>query len=770
MRPYLAIVQDSFREALRSPVLWIVLALVTVLLVAIAPFGYHQVMTTSIAEYEVDDWEAFAKRWQADSQRLGSSPGKRLWSLLDPPLQQRIAQLKRPEGGNLESLGDYTGTLHDFRQGVNKLLERRDLYEASSWKGVALGTEGQLLAKSQLDSMTNDEVGRFNRVLVERAFPEFVADSPPASTVITYAVWDLQSPMPIRQEQFHRAIRSLVNTFNNWFIGGLGVLIAILITAPIVPRMFDQGQLHLLLSKPVSRSFLFIAQFLGGCAYITIVATYLVIGLCLILGWRFQLWDYRLLYLIPIYTFVFAVYYCVSALAGVIFRNTVVAIAMSMLFWLICFSLGTSKLSLEEMYIRKQRVNRIVPAGPELLVVNEQNMVYAWNADTTQWDNVFLSKEQKQLQAFAMLVPAMPPMVGPIYDDQRQEIIAVERGFGRAMEMTLGIGKPTQSWSHTPGVSPPIGTLAIFREPSGSILVAANLGLFRLQGDPLKASAPVKVLGVTLPLPSKSPFENAANDAKLILASPAAAALDPKTGHVAVYTRGKLTRLDLRSKGQFVIDKERVISTDESEAVSLAYAGGQILVARADGHLQIIAVGTLEDVSSEQPEPESSARFVAASPTGEQLAAVFHNGKLWIYDTTTRKWSRPRITGQGDISTATWSDQGELFVADRTNRVTVYQGADLKLERQYAPALSIQEIAYRYGLVPLYTIFPKPGEMYKTFEYLLSGQTTASGPGPRDDASLAQRPLHPWAPVWSGLAFIGVVLLVTCVYFERQEY
>lgn len=770
MRPYFAIVQDSFREAFRSPVLWIVLALVTLILLMLAPLGYHEVSTTRIAQHEVEDWPGFAQRVREDGNKLAASPGKRIWTRIDPKLQNSIANLKLPQPGNLESLGEFSKTIEGFSDALNDIIAQRDFYDAATWRNIDLGIEGRALVKADGDKLTNDEVGRLNRILVERAFPDFVDDSPATSTIVTYAVWDLQSPMPIRQEQFHSALRTIVNLFNNWFIGGLGVLIAIIITAPIVPRMFDQGQLHLLLSKPVTRSLLFVSQFLGGCAYITIVATYLVVGLWLILGLRFNLWDARFLWLIPIYTFVFAVYYCVSAMFGVMFRNSIVSIAASMLFWMVCFTLGTSKLSLEEMYVNKQRLNKVVPAGQALLGVSEQNMVYAWNPETNAWDNVFVSKEQKQLQSFAMLLPALPPMIGPAYNPARDEIVAVERSFGRGGQLVLGIGKASQEWSHTPAAtSPPIGTFALLREPRGSLLFAANLGLFRLQGDPLKPAAPVKVLGFQLPVPAAGPFVNVAPDGTKTFVPPAAAAIDPISGDVAIVARGNLQYLRLESNAKFAAAATKQLEGNENEAVVVAIAGEKLILGRSDGRVQTLQTSDLKELSSEKLEPDSTVRFFATAPDRKQVAALFHNGALWLFDTQTAKWSRPRITGQGNLSAANWSDANELLLVDRATRVSVYQGNDLALVTRYAPRLSVMEFAYHYAIVPLYTILPKPGEMYKTFEYILSGQaTSASDSG--EDASSVQRPLRPWAPVWSGLLFIGVVLLLTCVYFERQEY
>ena len=48
MRPYLAIIKDSFREACATRVLWIVLILILLALLLIAPFGYHTVLPVTL--------------------------------------------------------------------------------------------------------------------------------------------------------------------------------------------------------------------------------------------------------------------------------------------------------------------------------------------------------------------------------------------------------------------------------------------------------------------------------------------------------------------------------------------------------------------------------------------------------------------------------------------------------------------------------------------------------------------------------------------------
>ena len=51
MRPYLAIVYDSFVDAARSRVLWILLAAWTLVLAAVAPFG---ILTGTTMEFQPD--------------------------------------------------------------------------------------------------------------------------------------------------------------------------------------------------------------------------------------------------------------------------------------------------------------------------------------------------------------------------------------------------------------------------------------------------------------------------------------------------------------------------------------------------------------------------------------------------------------------------------------------------------------------------------------------------------------------------------------------
>lgn len=76
--------------------------------------------------------------------------------------------------------------------------------------------------------------------------------------------------------------------------------------------------------------------------------------------------------------------------------------------------------------------------------------------------------------------------------------------------------------------------------------------------------------------------------------------------------------------------------------------------------------------------------------------------------------------------------------------------------------------AYRYVIKPLYFAFPKPGEFYKVVTYL-SGSADAER-NPDVDLTILNPSPNPWSPLTSGLAFMAVMLGLSCLTFSRTDY
>jgi hypothetical protein len=127
------------------------------------------------------------------------------------------------------------------------------------------------------------------------------------------------------------------------------------------------------------------------------------------------------------------------------------------------------------------------------------------------------------------------------------------------------------------------------------------------------------------------------------------------------------------------------------------------------------------------------------------------------------------FTGQGDISAAAFSSD-RLLVSDRVNRVTTYRLNTLQSEDRRAPALTALERVYYYVIVPIYTVFPKPGELSNVVSYLLTEQETVAANTNSADLSQRRVKVNVYGPVWSSLAFLVVILTATCLYVRRTDF
>ena len=133
-----------------------------------------------------------------------------------------------------------------------------------------------------------------------------------------------------------------------------------------------------------------------------------------------------------------------------------------------------------------------------------------------------------------------------------------------------------------------------------------------------------------------------------------------------------------------------------------------------------------------------------------------------------RKLYRPSVTGRSNTSSVSFDADSRLCVFDRENRLTVYNPANLQPAEVLTPQDGMFEIAYRYLISPLYTVFPKPGEFHKVTNYLSSARDTANNPGV--DLIFELENPNPLAPLWSGLGFMVVMLSLSCWIFHRKDF
>jgi len=69
----------------------------------------------------------------------------------------------------------------------------------------------------------------------------------------------------------------------------------------------------------------------------------------------------------------------------------------------------------------------------------------------------------------------------------------------------------------------------------------------------------------------------------------------------------------------------------------------------------------------------------------------------------------------------------------------------------------------------VYTVFPKPGEMENVVSWLMTQQETVIA-DEDEDLSANRVVLDIQEPVWSNLAFLAVMLTLTCFLVTRRDF
>ena len=135
----------------------------------------------------------------------------------------------------------------------------------------------------------------------------------------------------------------------DFIVGFFGIFLAIVVSAGMIPETYRIGSVDLLLSKPLNRPALFLSKFIGGCAFVLMNICYLIVGLFLIVGLRWGLWDARILIAIPVFLFYFMILFSVTALVGLLSRSTILSLFLTLLFWGSCILIASSKQAMEKL-------------------------------------------------------------------------------------------------------------------------------------------------------------------------------------------------------------------------------------------------------------------------------------------------------------------------------------------------------------------------------------------------------------------------------------
>ena len=782
MRQYFAIIKDSFRAAMASRVLYVLLALITILLLALAPFHYSETLDWKLVyQQHVRDPGALIDQIIERKDDPKHPEVARVWELFPKSLQAKVIKAAKdiketstaaatdPAQGMVEQQKGLAifDTHQEVIEGLNDVIKDPDFYRPEDWKRIRLASEiKELIAEIEKSPSTNQS-RRLNRLLMGRAFRAQITKGAETSIAAWYGPWPFEMlDLPMTRAQMGGYVVSAIPGILDKFVLSIGLAIALLVTASIIPETFEPGSLNLLLSKPISRSGLFLSKFVGGCVFIALCATYLFVGIWLWLGLALGVWENAILYSIVLYVIVFGIYYSVSALVGLVTRSTILSVIMTILFWGSCFFIGTGH-SILNTRMQNIRVIGLADSGGEVVQLNRLGQFSSWDGKNQPWQSMMPeTNQQMEIQLGVISYSAnfdesreLKPPFGPVVDRDSGAVVTGNTSllnpisFGRQpMLVSPGVGEPLKKTGKFPS-----GIVELLQGKSTVLAVTALGRIFRFE-DPTTAK-----------------FVEISPEEKVEVSERGQTAVNRQNDSIVIYDKGTLTLFAMDAAGdKYTQTKSAKIETETSEEMSclVGYAGDWITLAMGNGEIILVDAQSLSINKRLTPSSTSAVEQVASVADGSQFFFRLSDQTLWGLETQTMRIARASVTGQGSVSAVAVTDNDQLLVADRTDRVTRYELPDglqnPTTMETYTPPSDFVGKSFRYAISPLYRLWPKPGEFYKVVAHLSSTNDASSN---RDvDLRLQPRYENPWSPLTSGLAFMVVMLTISCLYFSRKDY
>ncbi len=824
MKPYLAILIDSFWEAVGNRVLWVLLIGWALVLAGLAPFGYVTQRSFKLSSYDIDNFDKIKEKLVDGAKGKGNESVQAVASKLSPVFLEKLKPVAENGG---ENRGRRVRSA-DMAKELNAVIDAKDLYSAESFPSAEKRPKLKPLIEQGVDKLSEFEREELNRELLQLAFPLELTRPRSEQLWIGYAGFKLGEPINISRKQIKQFVEPLLLGFLiKLGLGVVAVFVALIVTSPIVPETFRSGSLHLLLSKPISRIWLYMFKLLGGCIFVLFNITFVLIGLYLIAGIRFNIWNEGLLYCIPLLLFVFIIFYSVSALVGLVWGNSIVCVVSCIIFWLFCFAIGAIHDGMQQHVELLPQISRVDKIDGKLMVVNQRGDFSLWNEKFTVWQPAIDNDFGGQARTF-----------GPLYDPKRKQIV-VKTFFrngpfaglsARSRKISIiRLGEePTQNASseskqderEKPAEASAVSIAAAdiksaekdattddgeeqketSRDPkslsearstsywmgetgpeipqqliemaqvSGDLITVNRGGIFRLNWDKdVSKGGSSSVLGMLRKLiPGTEAFENVApKDFVMSDNSSASATADGKG--LIIYNSGNVDILQY-AKSRFEVTASTKIEGEGTEPALVIANNNYCIVAR-DSLPLIVFDSQLEPVHAEVALPDkNNTRQLVWIPGINQAAIITHTGNWFKVDCESGTLSTIPSPFAGKLTTMTWESQTQVLLGLKPNRVVDFDLSTNSVRQEFKPKMSTLEMVYNWGVNPLYQVNPKPSALDNAMNYLLSGNETQSMSLVTNDMKQAQAEIDVWRPIFTNLAFVGVMLLIGCVYVARKEF
>ena len=793
MKPYIAVLYDSLIESVRSRVLWILLAGWSLILLALFPLALSEGETYRIGTGDVTNAGAMMDQLAQASAGRGTRSQRAIFAKLDEDFQSTLKDRERSK--RKISIGRLVSTL-------NQLLEKEDLYDKQAWPTADRRDELKDILETPKKSP--DQLQKLNRRLLDLAFPGSIRPATGQATWLTYAGMKFMDPLPFTMRQIRPFIEANLFPFIMWLgLGQIAMMVAIVITAPMIPDMFQTGSLHLLLSKPLSRSLLFLSKYIGGCIFVAMNVAFLIAGLYFYAGMQLGIWNNGILWCIPLFIFAFMVFYSVSAFVGLIWKNPIICVVITALFWGICFTIGVVRNIAEGFLKGPPEIQSILPIGDIPVTANRQGRILFWNADAKAWQVAFGDVNGQRV-------------LGPFWDAKQGNLY-----FGRTRFVPMGLGgsssprlefarfpewatAPTQT-AATPAEQKrkpwddirldsapelPLDTTDVIPWDDSLLSITADAAyLFDQESSSKNEQQKISVFGFDVKLPQATESHRKVTDSDWDFRKPLAACRVQNTSELLVVSKGVLTLFEYDGK-KFVKRKTLDLDFPAETVANIAICGRTAIVCPEDSVPILVNIDSMSESSEFESLGKVTIKRTAIAQDG-RVALLSKSGKLWIVqqtsnatanatanaatDTTTApsekllNISTPNLSGQGFASTMAFDKLGRLWVAHHIKQVDVWDNALTQSTLTFRPAPTTPEFLYDYLINPFYLVNPKPSAIQETIQYILKNPDNKVTAIDRADLDMPTIQRDPWQPIWTNAIFIAVMLSASCWLLYRQD-
>ena len=252
-------------------------------------------------------------------------------------------------------------------------------------------------------------------------------------------------------------------------------------------------------------------------------------------------------------------------------------------------------------------------------------------------------------------------------------------------------------------------------------------------------------------------------------------AYNASTRSITTLTGTKLKLFRLAEDGKYELSVENDVTEWFPTGVEVIVETGGDLVVLVLGNGQVVTFdeSSLEHRKTLLPQKESRFKSATASHDGRYFVFNCYNKTVWLLDSEkSDSITKAGVSGQGTITAICFNDQNQLWVGNTSNAAQLYDLESMDRVKSYSPNTSMFSKFHTYCLSPFYWLCPKPGEFYKVIAHVSGASASAAAEDdvPDYDLSRTTRTEDPWQPLWSGLLFMFVTLLIACVIFVRRDF